>query len=121
MTELRGLAQKADELAKLGVKVVAISVDDQGHAHEVWEKVAGKKFTVLSDPGAQVIRKYGLLHAAGRGSDDIALRTTLLIDPRGLEKWRRVSESIPDIPTVEETVSRIKQAQGESSGLDKQH
>lgn len=120
MTELRGLAQKADELAKLGVKVVAISVDDQAHAHEVWDKVAKKKFTILSDPGAQVIRKYGLLHEAGRGGHDIALRTTLLIDPRGIEKWRRVSESVPDIPTIEETIGRIKQAQGESGGVDKQ-
>lgn len=121
MTELRGLAQKNEELVKLGVKVVAISVDDQAHAHDVWEKVAEKKFTVLSDPSAQVIRKYGLLHANGRGGNDIALRTTLLIDPSGIEKWRRVSESIPDIPTVEETVSRIKQAQGESSVVDRHH
>jgi peroxiredoxin len=121
MTELRGLAQKAQELANLGVKVVAISVDDQAHAREVWEKVAEKKFTILSDPGVQVIRKYGLLHTAGHGGDDIALRTTFLIDPRGIEKWRRVSDSIPDIPTVNETVSHIKQAQGESGGVDKYH
>lgn len=112
MAELRGLAQRDEELTKLGVKVVAISVDDQKHAHEVWENVAGKKITVLSDPGAQVIRRYGLLHAAGHAGKDIALRTTLLIDPRGIERWRRVSQSVPDIPSADETVNQVKEAEG---------
>src|SRR5215471_17837832 len=118
MTELRGLAQRADDIARLGVKVVAISVDDQEHAHDVWEKVAERKIAILSDPGAQVIRKYGLLHAAGRRDQDIALRTTLLVDPRGSEKFRRVSESVPDIPTVDETLAKIKQAQEAGGGVD---
>src|SRR5262252_5050692 len=112
MTELRGLAQKVSEFEKLKVKVVAISVDDQQHAYDVWDKVAQKQFTVLSDPGAQVIKKYGLLHAGGHGDQDIALRTTLLVDPDGIEKWRRVSRSVPDIPSVDETIAKIKEAQG---------
>ena len=111
MTELRGLAQKASEFQRLNVKVVAISVDDQQHAHDVWDKVAQQKVTVLSDPGAEVIRKYGLLHSAGHGGQDIALRTTLLIGPDGSEKWRRVSQSVPDIPTVDETIAKVKESQ----------
>ncbi|SRR5260370_19033847 len=121
MTELRGLAQRASDFEKLGVKVVAISVDDQEHAHDVWDKAAQKKVVVLSDPGAEVIRKYGLLHAAGHRDQDIALRTTLLIDPRGMEKWRRVSESVPDIPTVDETLGKIKQTEEAAVGVDKNH
>lgn len=121
MTELRGLARHDDELRKLNVKVVAISVDDLEHAHEVWENVAGKKLTILSDPGAQVIRRYGLLHVGGHSGNDIALRTTLLIDPSGIEKWRRVSQSVPDIPSTDETVNRIKQTQENNNGLDKNH
>ena len=119
MTELRGLARNASELENLKVKVVAISVDDQQHAHNLWDKVAQQKFTILSDPGAQVIKKYGLLHTGGHGGEDIALRTTLLVDPHGIEKWRRVSKSVPDIPTVDETIAQIKEAQGSST--DKQH
>ena len=123
MTELRGLAQKADELKKLGVHVIAISVDNQEHAHAVWENVAHEKFTILSDPDARVIKTYGLLHANGAGAGkDIALRTTLLVDPKGTEKWRRVSTSVPDIPTVDETLQNIKQTQGgEKGGVDKLH
>ncbi len=52
MTELREFARHSDDLAKIGVRLVPISVDNQQHAREVWEKVAEKKFTVLSDPGA---------------------------------------------------------------------
>jgi peroxiredoxin len=121
MTELRGLAQHAEELDQRKVKVIAISVDDQEHAHDVWDKVASKKFTILSDPGAQVIRKYGLLHIGGRKDQDIALRTTVFIDPEGIEKWRRVSESVPDIPTFDETFSQIKHTQDESHGVDPNH
>ena len=111
MTELRGLAQKASAFQKLNVKVVGISVDDQQHAHDVWDKVAQQKITVLSDPGAQVLKKYGLLHAAGHSDQDIALRTTLLVDPKGIEKWRRISQSVPDIPTVDETLAKVKESQ----------
>jgi len=112
MTELREFAQRSGEFDKLGVRLVPISVDDQQHAHDVWEKAAEKKFTIVSDPGAVVIRKYGLLHESGHGGSDIALRTTLLIDPEGRERWRRVSQSVPDIPTAEETLESIRQAQG---------
>jgi peroxiredoxin len=97
MAELREFARHSEELEKLSVRPVPISVDNQPHAHDVWEKAADKKFTILSDPGAQVIRQYGL-HPSGHGDTDIALRTTLLIGPDGHEKWRRVSQSVPDIP-----------------------
>ena len=52
---------------------------------------------VLSDPGAVVVRQYGLLHPHGKGDEDIAVRTTFLPDEDGRERWRRVSTTIPDI------------------------
>lgn len=113
MAELREFARHSDDLEKLGVRLIALSVDDQQHAHDVWEKAAGKKFTILSDPGAQVIRKYGLLHEAGFRGSDIALRTTILIGPDGRERSRRVSQSVPDIPNWDETLGAIKKAQGQ--------
>src|SRR5437667_12563603 len=111
MTELREFARHSEDLEKLSVRLVPISVDDQQHARKVWDKVAEKKFTILSDPGAQVIRRYGLLHQAGHTDKDIALRTTLLIGPDGQEKWRRVSQSVPDIPAWDETLAMIKKSQ----------
>jgi peroxiredoxin len=113
MTELREFARRSSEFEKLGVRLVPISVDDQQHAHDVWEKAADKKFTILSDPGALVIKKYGLLHESGHGGSDIALRTTLLVDPEGSERWRRVSQSVPDIPTADATLESIRNTQAQ--------
>ena len=109
MTQLREFAQRSSEFDKLGVSVVALSVDDQEHAHKVWEEAAQRKFTILSDSGA------------GHGGEDIAIRTTLLIDPKGREIWRRVSESVPDIPTADEVLQRVRKSQEQASGMDKNH
>jgi len=59
------------------------------------EGIAQRKFTILSDSTAKGIEQYGLLHAGGHGDEEIAIRTTLLIDPKGSVVWRRVSESEP--------------------------
>ena len=119
MTELREFARHSEDLAKLDVRLVPISVDDQRGTHDAWEKVAGRKFSILSDPGAAVIRKYGLLHEHGsENGEDIALRTTILIAPDGREQWRRVSRSVPDIPSCKETLAEIKASQ---SGIDTKH
>ena len=69
-----------------------------------------RQFTVLSDPGIRVIRSYGLVHSgAGMEGQDIALDTTLLVDVDGRERWRRVSETLPDLPTAEQTLTRIRE------------
>ena len=98
--------------------MLAISVDDREHARSVWEKVVDRQFTVLSDPGAQVIRSYGLLHPAG-GIDggDIALDTILFIDVDGRERWRRTSQTLPDLPTAEEILARIHETIAHASTL----
>ena len=105
MAELREFARHSNDLDELHVLLVPISVDDQQDAHDAWEKVADKKFTILSDLGVTVIRKYGLFHAGGRDGEDIALRTTILIGRDGRERWRRVSKSVPDIPSWKETLT----------------
>jgi peroxiredoxin len=111
MMQLREFARHKEDFDKLDTRIAAISVDDVEHNRGVWEKVLGKQFPVLSDPGAVVIRQYGLLHTAGKGGNDIALRTTLLIDAQGREQWRRVSETVPDIPKAAEILDRIRQNQ----------
>ena len=108
MMQLREFARHKAEFDQLDTRIAAISVDDVDHNRTVWEKVLGKQFVVLSDPGATVIRQYGLLHPAGKGDADLALRTTLFIDARGIEQWRRVSETVPDIPKATEILGRIR-------------
>jgi peroxiredoxin len=110
MTQLREFARHKKEFDERKTQVVALSVDDVHHARQVWEKVTDHNFTILNDPGAKVIRKYGLLHAAGADGKDIAIRTTIFIDEQGVERWRRVSETVPDIPSVNDVLQRIPPA-----------
>ncbi len=110
MYQLREFAQKSAEFDKLKVKIVAISVDDTEHGRAVWEKAALQKFPILSDKDAKVIRKYGLLMAGGDDgkSPDIAIRTTLLVDEKGREVWRRVSETANDFPRGAWVLDKIR-------------
>ena len=96
-------------------RVLLISTDDRRGAQEVWKKVVSRRLTVLSDPGAQVIRKYGLLHAHGGGNEDIALDTSLLIDEKGVERWRQVSQTLPDLPKAAELTACIRSTFTEKS------
>lgn len=107
MTQLREFARHKKEFDERRVRIIALSVDDAPHVRQVWEKVTDRSFTILSDPGAKVIRKYGLLHAGGAHGSDIAIRTTISIDEQGIERWRRVSETVPDIPSINEVLQNI--------------
>jgi peroxiredoxin len=109
MRQLREFAQHAGEFQQLNTRLVAISVDDREHAHLVWEKQVGHQFEILSDPDAQVIRQYGLLHARGKGDTDLALRTTFVIDEDGRELWRRVSATVPEIPKAAEVLQQLRE------------
>jgi len=107
MKQLREFAQHKDEFTALKTSIVAISIDDVAHNKTVWERSADKKFPILSDPGAKVIRQYGVLHAEGHDNDDIAIRTTVYVDENGNEVWRRVSSSAIDVPTVAEIKEKM--------------
>lgn len=61
---------------------------------------------MLGDPGAKTIRTYGILDEG----EDIALDTTLLVGPDGRERWRHVSATLPDLPTADQTLKRVRQA-----------
>jgi peroxiredoxin len=76
----------------------------------MWDTVVNRRFIILSDPGAQVITSYGLLHrGAGMNGQDIALDTTLLVDVDGRERWRHVSQTLLDVPSTEEVLMRIRE------------
>ena len=111
MRQLREFAQHADEFGQEKARLVAISVDDQEHAHLVWDKQAGHRFVILSDPDARVIRQYGLLHPHGKGDDDIALRTTFVIDEQGRQRWRKTSATVLEIPKAADVVQQLREMQ----------
>jgi len=108
MNQLREFAQHKADFDRINTKLVALSVDDVPHVREAWDKAASHQFPVLSDPGAKVVREYGLLHTDGHDGQDIAIRTTIYIDANGIERWRRVSTSVTDVPKVKEVMERIQ-------------
>jgi peroxiredoxin len=55
----------------------------------------GYTFAFLSDPKAEAIRRYGVLHAgAGENGRDIARPAEFLIDAAGTIKWVNLTDDI---------------------------
>jgi peroxiredoxin len=76
------------------VRPVAISVDKPEESRELMRK-AGYSFTFLSDPNAEVIRRYDILHkGAGEHGRDVARPAELLVDRGGVVRWRNLTEDL---------------------------
>jgi len=75
-----------------GIRPVAISVDTPEMSRDLCRK-AGYTFTFLSDPKAEVIRRYDLLHSgAGVKGQDIARPAEFLLDSAGVIRWANLTE-----------------------------
>ena len=87
---------------------MAISVDPPQVSRDLCRK-AGYTFTVLSDPGAAVIRRYHLLHAGG-GPDghDIARPAEFLVDSSGMVRWVNFTEDIRVRARADEMLAAAK-------------
>ncbi len=73
---------------------VAISVDKPEESRELMRK-AHYTFPFLSDPNADVIRRYDILHkGAGMGGRDIARPAEFLVDRNGVVRWRNLTEDL---------------------------
>ena len=74
------------------MKPVAISVDAPEQSRDLRNK-AGYTYTFLSDPQAEVIRRYGVLHkGGGEDGQDIARPAEFLVDRSGTVRWRNLTE-----------------------------
>lgn len=77
-----------------GVEVVAISVDSPAESQKLSQS-RGYTFPFLSDPNAQVIRQYGVLHPkAGEDGKDIARPAEFLVDTGGTIRWVNLTDDI---------------------------
>jgi peroxiredoxin len=73
---------------------VAISVDEPQVSEDLRKKV-GYTFTFLSDPNAEVIRRYNLLHTGGGPeSHDISRPAEFLVDSSGTVRWTNFTEDV---------------------------
>lgn len=85
------------------MRPVAVSVDPPATTREHIAKM-GWTYPFLSDPGAKVIRRYGLLHAMD--GQEIARPAELLIDPTGTVRWVDLTEDYR-VRTRPETVIEV--------------
>jgi peroxiredoxin len=73
---------------------VAISVDAPEVSRNLAAK-AGYTFPILSDPNAEVIRRYDLLHKnASPDRSDISRPAEFLVDSSGTVRWTNFTEDI---------------------------
>jgi peroxiredoxin len=82
-----------DKFEEVGIRPVAISVDSPEESRDLCQK-AGYTFPFLSDPKADAIRRYDLVHAgAGEGGRDIARPAEFLLDSSGTVRWVNLTEN----------------------------
>ena len=76
------------------IEIAAISVDSTEDSRKL-SQAKGYTFPVLSDPDAEVIKRYGLLHAKG-GEDgrDIARPAEILIDSSRMVRWENLTDDL---------------------------
>ena len=73
---------------------MAISVDKPEESATLCKK-AGYTYTFLSDPNAEVIRRYDLLHkGAGVDGKDISRPAEFLVDSSGIVRWVNLTEDL---------------------------
>jgi peroxiredoxin len=90
---LRSIQRNLPNFEQAGIRPVAISVDPPDVTRDFCQK-AGYTFTFLSDPNAEVIRRFDLVHAgAGIDGHDIARPAEFLLDPSGTVRWVNLTEN----------------------------
>jgi len=90
---LRSIQDSLERFEEAGIRPVAISVDTPEQSRDLCQK-AGYTFTFLSDPKAEAIRRYDLVHAGqGTNGQDIARPAEFLIDSSGTVRWVNLTEN----------------------------
>jgi len=91
---VQGFEQHLNEFHQRSVEVVAISVDSPAESQKLCQS-RGYRFPFLSDPNAETIRQYGVLHPkAGENGKDIARPAEFLIDAGGTIRWVNLTDDI---------------------------
>jgi peroxiredoxin len=90
---LRSFQQRLPDFDQRGIRVVAISVDPTETNQRHCQKM-GFTYPFLSDPKAEVVRRYDLLHHGGgpKGAD-IARPAEFLVDSTGTIRWVNLTEN----------------------------
>jgi peroxiredoxin len=109
---LRSFQQRLPEFEARGIRVVGISVDLPDINQRQSQKL-GYTFPLLSDPKAQVIRRYDVLHrGAGPKGADIARPAEFLIDSNRIVRWVNLTDNIAVRARPEQVLDAFDQIRG---------
>jgi peroxiredoxin (alkyl hydroperoxide reductase subunit C) len=91
-TELGDLADKYEQLRKMGVEVYSVSTDTH-FTHKAWhdasDTVKKIKFPMLADPTGRLARAFGVYIE----DEGLAYRGTFVVDPEGLIKVAEIHDN----------------------------
>ena len=91
---MRSFEQRVNDFTQRRIEIAAISVDSTADSRKL-SQAKGYTFPVLSDPAAEVIRNYGLLHPkGGEDGQDIARPAEILIDSSGSVRWENLTDDL---------------------------
>jgi peroxiredoxin len=106
---LRSFQRKLSEFDARGIRVVGISVDSPDINRRQSQKL-GYTFPLLSDPKAEVIRRYDVLHpGAGPKGANIARPAEFLIDSNRIVRWVNLTDNIAVRARPEQVLSAFDQ------------
>ena len=113
--ELRGLGAINDDLARLGVKLIAVSVDPPRRSRDVVER-GRLPFPILADKQRSLTSSLGLLHnGGGLDGSDISLPAHVLIDRERRIRWKYVADRIQNRLAAERVLESVKAALANTS------
>lgn len=108
--EACSLRDARDKIMALGAEVVGIS-KDEASSHEKFKAKHNLNFTLLSDPGGDVIVDYGAWGKKMFGREGI-LRRTFIIDPKGVVV--KVFGRVTPLGHGDQIVKTLEQLQAEN-------
>jgi len=108
-TELVDVAEKYEELQRIGVEVYSVSTDKH-FTHKAWhdasESIRKIKYPMLADPTGLLTRAFGVMVE----EEGVAYRGTFVIDPSGKIKIAEIHDNGIG-RNAEELVRKVKAAQ----------
>ncbi len=108
-TELVDLAEKYEELKKMGVEVFSVSTDTH-FVHKAWHDASDSikkiQYTMLADPLATLSEAFGVYIE----EEGMAYRGTFLVDPEGKIKLAEIQDNSIG-RNAEELVRKVEAAQ----------
>ncbi len=109
-TELKTFRDSMEEYKKMGVNVLAISVDGI-FSHAAFKEQNDFQFPLLSDWQKEVIEQYGVVWEDLAGMKNVANRAVFVIDNDGKVTYTWRSEDPTNMPPFDEVKEAVNKLQ----------